>query len=252
MSPPTGLGNLQTGRRGGVGRRMKSVGYDARSPPRIIRASNLLGYNYVQISPVFPARDRFSIFDSGSTRPRDGRVRPHGEIALQIVDARSPSTHRDIGRSIDYGSPATIHQEARVCASTCTSFSVSLPPFAADDRVKGACLPAHVEATYVARFFPPTSWTRFFLDFDVSYSKLQNERSRFWSRGGLKFIKIKSVRWKILSRGLVIYAKDSNEFLWIGGNREYETRDKCIEERDDRLLSEKEERRRVYKREKGK
>lgn len=165
MSPPTGLGNLQTGRRGGVGRRMKSVGYDARSPPRIIRASNLLGYNYVQISPVFPARDRFSIFDSGSTRPRDGRVRPHGEIALQIVDARSPSTHRDIGRSIDYGSPATIHQEARVCASTCTSFSVSLPPFAADDRVKGACLPAHVEATYVARFFPPTSWTRFVFRF---------------------------------------------------------------------------------------
>lgn len=86
-----------------------------------------------------------------------------------------------------------------------------------------------------------------FLDFDVSYSKLQNERLR----GGLKFIKIKSVRRKILSRRLVIYAKDSNEFLWIGGNREYETRDKCIEERDDRLLSEKEERRRVYKREKG-
>lgn len=26
--------------------------------------------------------------------------------------------------------------------------------------------------------------------------------------------------------GLVIYAKDSNEFLWIGGNREYETGDK--------------------------
>lgn len=111
---------------GGVGRRMKSVGYDARSPPRIIRASNLLGYNYVQISPVFPARDRFSIFDSGSTRPRDGRVRPHGEIALQIVDARSPSTHRDIGRSIDYGSPATIHQEARVHVHVLLRI---LPPF---------------------------------------------------------------------------------------------------------------------------
>lgn len=78
--------------------RTKSVGYDARSPPRIIRASNLLGYNYVQISPVFPRSIfdlRFRLDSSQGEGGVDGRVRPLGEIALhtrQIVDARSPRT----------------------------------------------------------------------------------------------------------------------------------------------------------------
>lgn len=142
---------------------MKSVGYDARSPPRIIRASNLLGYNYVQISPVFPARDRFSIFDSGSTRPRDGRVRPHGEIALQIVDARSPSTHRDIGRSIDYGSPATIHQEARVHVHVLLRIPPPLSRQMIELRAR-ACPPTWKPRTSRG-FFPPTSWTRFVFRF---------------------------------------------------------------------------------------
>lgn len=160
---PTGLGNLQTGRRG--------EGWDGGWNPSVMtRARHRVLFARRTSSDIITCKYRRYFRPAIDFRSSiQARLVPgtdvYGEIALQIVDARSPSTHRDIGRSIDYGSPATIHQEARVCASTCTSFSVSLPPFAADDRVKGACLPAHVEATYVARFFPPTSWTRFVFRF---------------------------------------------------------------------------------------
>lgn len=55
--------------------------------------SNLLGYNYVQISPVFPAHHRFSIFDLGSIREwtdvcvRSGRL-------LSTANSRRSITHR--------------------------------------------------------------------------------------------------------------------------------------------------------------
>lgn len=151
--------------------------------------SNLLGYNYVQISPVFPAHHRFSIFDLGSIREwtdvcvRSGRL-------LSTANSRRSITHRP-RRDIDrlritrYDSSRSARLRVHILLHTL------LPPPLSPEMIElrtRACLPTwkpRISATY----FPS----------DVSS----------WI-----FLHALHV-WICVSIGAYIYIQVSNEFLWI-------------------------------------
>lgn len=114
--------------------------------------SNLLGYNYVQISPVFPAHHRFSIFDLGSIREwtdvcvRSGRL-------LSTANSRRSITHRP-RRDIDrlritrYDSSRSARLRVHILLHTL------LPPPLSPEMIElrtRACLPTwkpRISATY--------------------------------------------------------------------------------------------------------
>lgn len=150
--------------------------------------SNLLGYNYAQISPVFPAHHRFSIFDLGSIREwtdvcvRSGRL-------LSTANSRRSITHRP-RRDIDrlritrYDSSRSARLRVHILLHTL------LPPPLSPEMIElrtRACLPTWKPRISV--YFPSnvSSWI-FLHALDV---------------------------WICVSIGAYIYIQVSNEFLWI-------------------------------------